>query len=555
MLTVVKRRSEIRSESRPQSAILPEPTRLARPVLGMCFLVILLGSLDLGGWLFHIPILTSLLPHYSTMKPNTAATLVLLAVGLVMRSRNDGPPVRWKTIAANTVAAVVLCMGAGTLLEYLTGANFGLDNALFRLPLDKFGDPAGRMALGTALSVSLVGLATLLIERAARLSAVCYLIVAGLSLSALVGFIFNAGPLFAVRWLSSLAVHTAFCLCLLSVAGILLRPEREPLHSLVQQSYREGRSRWLLIGVTLLPLAVSAPAVVLMRVGAIDAGFALSMVVVVLSAVLTGILWRDSVALGQAEHRRRRIEAALVKSEKLAVVGRLAASISHEIKNPLEAVNTLMYLIREAESMEEARSFALTAEGELARINHITTQTLGFFRESRDKTGCDPTAVIESALELLNSKIVASGVEIVKDFKVRDEEVNSNAGELRQVVINLISNAVEATGANGRLTIRVHLARSCFGRSGVNGVRILFADSGTGMESDVRKQVFEPFFTTKLDTGNGLGLWVAKDLIEKTGGTIRVWSSTIPKASGTVFSIFLPSRDQATRSKGPQRPC
>ena len=122
--------------------------------------------------------------------------------------------------------------------------------------------------------------------------------------------------------------------------------------------------------------------------------------------------------------------------------------------------------------------------------------------------------------------------------------VNCKDGELRQVFINLISNALDATQRGGRLVVRMRVSRQLMGKGRaakwVHGVKMSFADTGTGMPRVVQQRIFEPFFTTKGDTGNGLGLWVAKDLIEKYGGVMRVWSSMIPGRTGTVFQVFLP---------------
>jgi signal transduction histidine kinase len=513
------------------------------PVHLLCGMVLLVACGAIIGWVWHIPILTSVFPHYSTMKPNTALGIGSVAVSCWLRRRRDGPASRLQAGFAIAAASFALVLSAGTLLEYVTRRDFGLDGFFLQVPLDRFGDPAGRMAPGTATCIFLSALALLVMEALPRLSVWCLITVCAITSSALIGFVFNAGPLMGVAWLRSVAIHTALGLLLVAVTALYIRPEREPVYSLTQQSYRDGRSYWLLVAVTLLPTMVALAPVVAMRAGAIDPGFAVAAVVVVLTAVQTWILWRDSVALGRAEHLRQQTEYALMQSEKLAIVGRLSASISHEIKNPLESVNTLMYLVRDAESLEEAQSFALTAEGELARINQIASETLTFYRETRGNQHCDPSEIVESSLNLLATRITASSVTVIKDFREPLGKVNCGSGELRQIFINLISNAVEATPRNGRLTIRIRRARTQpthpWGAS-TQGIRITFADTGSGIDAEIRKNIFQPFFTTKTDTGNGLGLWVAQDLVNKLGGSIRVWSSTQPGATGTVFSIFLP---------------
>ncbi|ADW67724.1 sensor histidine kinase [Granulicella tundricola] len=529
------------ADVRPQMISQGQIPAGARVGLGrtLCGVVMGLACLDLMGWALHIPLLTSVVPHYSTMKPNTAAGLGLVALACWMRQRLDGPGRAWRRMTAVGAAVLGAALSFGTLAEYAARRSFGLDDLILRVPADRFGDPAGRPSLGTAGCLALLSLAMLWMEWSPGLSVGCLLTAGGVAMSALVGFVFNAGPLFGVPWLRSVAVHTATGILLLCIAGLAARPEREPIHSLMQQTYREGRTRWLLVGVTLLPMLVALLPMLALRWGIVDTGFALAIVVVTLTAVQTLILWRDSVALGRAEMRKSQVERALIQSEKLAVVGRLSASIAHEVRNPLEAVNTLMYLIRDSETLEEARSFAMTAESELARMNQITSQTLSFYRENRNRKHCDPAGIVESALTLLSGKIAASEVTVERHYQEDAGEVNCQDGELRQVFINLISNALEATPAGGRLVVRTRASRD-WARRGTGGVRVVVADSGCGMPDAVRVKVFEPFFTTKMETGNGLGLWVAKDLIEKLGGTIRVWSSTRVGASGTVFSVFLP---------------
>lgn len=520
-----------------------ESPQRSLPVHLLCGVVLLVACGAMTGWVWHIPILTSVFPHYSTMKPNTALGLGALAVGCWLRRRVNGPTSRLRVISAIAAASFALVLAAGTLLEYAIRRDFGLDGLFFQVQPDRFGDPAGRMAPGTATCILLSALALIVMETLPRLSVWCQVAVCAITSSALIGFVFDAAPLMGVAWLRSVAIHTALGLLFVAVTALYIRPEREPVHSLTQQSYRDGRSYWLLIAVTLLPTLVALAPVMALRAGVIDPGFAVAAVVVVLTSVQTWILWRDSVALGRADRRRQQTELALMQSEKLAIVGRLSASISHEIKNPLESVNTLMYLVRAAESLDEAQSFALTAEGELARINQIASETLTFYRETRGNQRCNPAEIVESALKLLATRITVSSVTVIKDFREPLGKVNCGSGELRQIFINLISNAIEATPREGRLTIRAKRARSSpvhSAATSTQGIRITFADTGSGIDAEIRKNIFQPFFTTKTDTGNGLGLWVAQDLVNKLGGSIRVWSSTRPGAMGTVFSIFLP---------------
>jgi signal transduction histidine kinase len=240
------------------------------------------------------------------------------------------------------------------------------------------------------------------------------------------------------------------------------------------------------------------------------------------------------------EERRLLAERALLQNEKLAAVGRLAASISHEINNPLESIGNLLYLVRDADSRDTAREYAMLAEQELARVAQITAQTLSFYRESQNATEHAVEGILASALKLLRSKIAASGVTLKLEMESNARAVRCREGELRQVFINLISNALEATPHSGTVTLRTRGSRRWESGQREAGMRVLIADTGCGMTPAVLARIFEPFYTTKAETGNGLGLWVAKDLVEKHDGFLRVRSSVRPGRCGTVFCVYLP---------------
>ena len=233
-----------------------------------------------------------------------------------------------------------------------------------------------------------------------------------------------------------------------------------------------------------------------------------------------------------------RAQAALLRSEKLAVTGRLAASIAHEINNPLEAVTNLLYLMRGNITPEQAKVYLADAEQELARVTEITTQTLRFYREPAQPTATDVSMVLDSVLRLYGSRLRSAGVAVKREIRAASAAVLSTPGELRQVLANIIGNATDAMRQGGRLRIRISCHRgrdrdSCY-------VRIVIADNGTGIPADVLPTIFEPFVTTKGETGTGLGLWVTSEIIKKNGWNIRVRSSQRPRQSGTAFSIEIP---------------
>jgi PAS domain S-box-containing protein len=247
---------------------------------------------------------------------------------------------------------------------------------------------------------------------------------------------------------------------------------------------------------------------------------------------------RGFVALVMDVTDRKLAEDALRRSEKLATAGRLAATIAHEINNPLEAITNLLFLIKnEPAGSEQLQTFIDMADHELRRVSHITRQTLGFYRESVGPTRFEMRAVVEDVLSLLGRRSSVKQIELQRDLKTPGTLV-APQGEVRQIVANLLTNAIDAT-ENGRVIIRVKNTR--FPHTDLNAVTLTVADTGQGIPRENLQRLFEPFFTTKKDIGTGLGLWVTRQLVEKNGGSIRVRST---EGEGTVFRVTLPELPQ-----------
>ena len=199
---------------------------------------------------------------------------------------------------------------------------------------------------------------------------------------------------------------------------------------------------------------------------------------------------------------QKRSEEALRRNEKLATAGRLAASIAHEINNPLEAVTNLIYLARHDPA--NAPGHLEMAERELERVAHIAQQTLGFVvPESSVATALDVGSVLDEVLRLYSSKLLKKRIQVVKRF--RGAAIRAYGGELRQLFSNLIVNAVEAMNAGGHLWLRVRPVQE-YVDGGRRGVRVVVADNGSGISAEHFEHLFEPFYTTKKDAGTGLGL-------------------------------------------------
>lgn len=246
---------------------------------------------------------------------------------------------------------------------------------------------------------------------------------------------------------------------------------------------------------------------------------------------------------------RRRAEAALRSSERLALIGRLSATIAHEIQNPLDAVTNLLYLIEQTGGLPETvGEYAHMAQEEVVRISQITRQLLSFNREALRPAPVDVSIVIENVIGLFGPKLTSSGIILRSNYGTR-EKVYGLPGELRQVFSNLIGNAVEATPKGGQIQVRVTDGVDWLDPSR-RGVRVLVADNGSGIPRSARAGLFTPFFTTKGEKGTGLGLWVSKGIVEKHEGSMRFRSSIDGKRRGTTFAVFLPLEPSARERAG-----
>ena len=241
--------------------------------------------------------------------------------------------------------------------------------------------------------------------------------------------------------------------------------------------------------------------------------------------------------------QRKQTEEALRRTEKLAAAGRLAATIAHEVNNPLEAVTNLIFLARnEPNHLERSRLLEM-ADKELQRVSHITRQTLGFYRDSARAAKVDLGEVVNNVLDVFQGKLKSKGVQA--HFEARGDTVVFGApGEITQVVSNLISNAIDASRSGSSIRIRV--------RQGCDGAILVVSDHGTGIPATAKAMVFEPFFTTKKDVGTGLGLWISRRIVESHGGSIRFRSSngSGTKTTGTVFVVSLRNVPMAREAAG-----
>jgi PAS domain S-box-containing protein len=233
---------------------------------------------------------------------------------------------------------------------------------------------------------------------------------------------------------------------------------------------------------------------------------------------------------------RKLTEAALFESERMAAIGRLAASIAHEVNNPLEAILNLAYLLEQHPSLnEEARAYTRLLLNEVVRVGEITRRTLSFYRDTSDPIEVDMMSLMDGVLKLHQPLLEQRSIRLITRF-TRPAYVWGRTGELRQVFTNLLGNAIDALPQGGAIRVGVTCGTDA------EGARISIADNGPGIPKGLREKIFQPFFSTKCGKGTGLGLWISQGIIRKYGGHLRLrsWTAPSPK-TGTIFRVTLPS--------------
>jgi signal transduction histidine kinase len=231
---------------------------------------------------------------------------------------------------------------------------------------------------------------------------------------------------------------------------------------------------------------------------------------------------------------RRRIEQSLLQAEKIAATGRMAATIAHEINNPLEAVMNLLYLLRPRITDPEGINYLSSAEDELGRVSHIAKQTLGYYREHASASRASVAEIVQHAITIYEPRCTTAGIEIRRSLH-SSRKIVLRRGEMMQVISNLIANSIYAMPAGGVLTVSVEDAKSS-----PDGIVLAIEDNGVGIAADDLPKVFDAFFTTRSAVGTGIGLFVAKQFVEGHGGQIEIQSRNDAENHGTVVRVFLP---------------
>ena len=232
------------------------------------------------------------------------------------------------------------------------------------------------------------------------------------------------------------------------------------------------------------------------------------------------------------ELERRRVEQQLFESEKLAAIGRLAASIAHEVNNPLEAIKNSLYLLQTNKDEAANARFLEIASKETERVSHIIRQMLGFARRSGETEWVKVNQVLEETLVLVDKKLEQSGVSVTRDYDLDLPAVRARTDQLRQVFLNLVLNAQQAIDGTGEIKVKTARLQQSLQPS----ITVQISDTGRGISQDDLARIFEPFFSTR-KKGTGLGLWVSQDIVRQHGGRIEVTSI---QARGTTFNVILP---------------
>jgi signal transduction histidine kinase len=269
---------------------------------------------------------------------------------------------------------------------------------------------------------------------------------------------------------------------------------------------------------------------------------ALLALITVLIFTITGLVVAQK--LNHLDAERKQAQAALVQSEKLATAGRLAATVAHEINNPLAAALNSIFLARTSNLNETAKYYLEVAERELQRVAAMTRRSLGFYRGQNRPDRVDLNAELREVMDVMRPHASAKGVQLSL-YGDNDLWIVAAGGELRQVFSNLVANAIEATAHGGYVLVEAR-------QKGRSAAEVTVQDNGCGISPEQRSHIFEPFFTTKTKTGVGLGLFVVGELVSKNGGTVRCESSIEPEKHGTTFFVSLPLAKQRATARASQ---
>jgi signal transduction histidine kinase len=501
---------------------------LQRVAAGLATGVMVAGLLVLVGWQYRIPILKG--EGLGTfIAPTAGLCFLLCGVSILLQLP------RWSVLlwAGRLVGIVVTVFAAATLSEHLFRIDLRIDRVFFAHRLSDWTLPLpGRFAINTAVGFTFAGLSLCTLRRKQGLALAEFF-------AGLVGLVFYlsiVGYLYAVAQLYGrvMALHTALLFAVLGLA-LACAASRHPILDIVLSSYAGGMAarRMVLAIVVLMPLIGFVGLWSHSLAGApLEVRTALGDLVAV--AVFTILALHTASVMNEVDKKRRETESALMRSEKLSAAGRMAATVAHEINNPLEAISNLVYLLQRGDLPDDTRrEYLKLTEQELERVAAIARRTLGFYKDQSSPSEVNVRELVEAVLEVYRARLEQKNIAVGRSFSQAGHLLASR-GELQQVLANLIANAIDALPSQGgRLDIAVGTAGDT--------LTIEVTDNGHGITEQDLGRVFEPFFSTKKEVGTGLGLWVSRDLVCKNGGAIEVMSSTHARDHGTTFRMSFPT--------------
>ena len=493
-------------------------------------LLTICGGLVLVGWQFSIPILRGEIGGFSVI-PSSGVLFILCGIALLTSGLRSGVG----QYINFTCAVFVLLFSALTIAEYLSHHSFGIDNVFFAHRLVDWNNPAlppGRLSKNTAVAFLCAALSLLMVRVKWRTppSQLLALAVMVISYLSILGHLYGIRAFYG-RWM---ALSTALLFLLLSLA-LFLNQEHLGITKLVLDRGPAGILARRLLATTLFVLPILGE----IRIDAERNGFVTmeegtALLVLVTVFLFVALILNTAAVLYRLDARRVRAEHALRENEKLSAAGRFAATIAHEINNPLEAVTNIVYVVsNQAGLNENSRSLLSVADEELKRIAHISRQTLGFYKESSSPEIFSPSSLVDEVVFLLKNRVQSKQLEIDRQA-LAPVEAHAVKGEVRQIISNLLSNAIDASPVSGMIVISSALGEN-------ETVEISVRDFGAGIPAAHLSRIFQPFFSTKSDVGTGLGLWVTNNLVRKNKGTIQVRSSTKRGESGTIFTFSIPA--------------
>jgi signal transduction histidine kinase len=489
------------------------------------------GLLVLAGWQWQIPLLRGDF-RGSHVAPMTALCFILLGVtvGVMTAIKQPGP---YAVAACRFLFALVLLMALETFVEYATGYTSGLHRLFFAHRMNDWQATVtpGRFSLPAAIGFVFAAASALAHSWRQRKAGFFLAIPVGIvAYFGIIGHLYGVAVLYG----RIMALNTALLFFITFILLDTFSPESGVLGALMSE--RPGG----LVFRRLLPLIVALiPLLGLTRIELQKAGFvSLEVGTAALVISTTVVFLSVTIALvrklDEMDSKRSAAIHAMQHSEKLAVAGKLASTVAHEINNPLEAITNLAFLVRQDQGLQpHTREYLKTMDQELIRVSAMARRTLGFYRESSVQGSVSLNKVLHETSEVYGGLAARLGVKLELELD-SDPLVFAVPSEIRQIVLNLYVNALEAAPSPGGVVIARTLRNQHY-------AILEIEDNGPGIPQQIRESIFTPFFTTKLHTGNGIGLWISRQLAKNNRGALEFQS----RQGSTIFSLRLPLESTA----------